>query len=105
MGESENEPEQNRPQKLQERIQRMRQKAEEEERKKKLAARFVDEKAFDRLMVVKIGHPELFDNVVSILVRLSNGGQLRGKLTEEQLVRLLGTLTEKRESTIEFKRK
>ncbi|OIO23906.1 hypothetical protein COT30_00070 [Candidatus Micrarchaeota archaeon CG08_land_8_20_14_0_20_49_17] len=86
-------------------LARMNENAAEEEKKKQLLAKLVDEKAFDRLMNVRIGHDELYNGVISLLVRLANAGQIKGKLNEEQVVKLLSTLTEREVPKIQFKRK
>ena len=79
-------------------------KAEEYKRKLREAAMQVfDGEAYQRLTNVKIANPTLYIEAVKMGVYLSK--RYGRKLTDKELVEILTTLTEKREGSIEIKRK
>ena len=82
------------------------QKAEVDAQKGMILRQILTPKARDRLANIKMARPEFADKLENQLIQLASSGSLRGQMTEEQLVEILRRLqSEKRESTIEFKRK
>lgn len=82
------------------------QKAEIDAQKAMILRQILTPKARDRLANIKIARAEFADKLENQLIQLASSGNLRGQMTEEQLVEILRRLQSgKRESTIEFKRK
>lgn len=86
-------------------IQGMLRAAYIEEKKREILGKFLEAKAYERVMNVKQVNPVLYDKVVEIIVQLVSSGRLSRKLTETELVALLTKLTERKEPTIEIRRK
>ena len=88
------------------RMAELQQAQEMESQKKSLLRSLVDAKAYERLMNVRLANPELYDQLVSLIAYLYRGGQVKGKITEAQVLQLLGKLRgREREPTITVKRK
>jgi programmed cell death protein 5 len=76
-----------------------------EMQKKELLRNMLSPEAYSRMSNVRISSPELYDKVVSSLAYLAQSGKKIGKITDEQLYALLGKMTERRDTTIEFRSK
>ena len=88
------------------RIAELQQAQEMESQKKTLLRSLVDAKAYERLMNVHLANPELYDQLVNLIAYLYRGGQVKGKISEAQVLQLLGKLRgREREPTITIKRK
>ncbi|OIO26715.1 hypothetical protein AUJ14_01070 [Candidatus Micrarchaeota archaeon CG1_02_55_22] len=62
--------------------------------------------ALERLANVKLSNAELYEQVASFVLYAARQGQLRGKVTEEQLKLIIGkVLSQRRETKISFSRK
>jgi programmed cell death protein 5 len=85
---------------LQKRLKELQKKQELEIQKKNIARIYLDAKAYERLMNVRLVNPELYDAVIALIIQLVNSGRLKTKLTEEQLLQILSQLTQKREGGI-----
>ena len=82
------------------------QRAEIDAQKAMILRQILTPKARDRLANIKMARPEYAERLENQLIQLASSGSLRGQMTEEQLVEILRRLqSNKRESTIEFKRK
>jgi programmed cell death protein 5 len=93
---------------LQERMQGHMQSQQEQEKNadealKKILPKILDEKARERLNNIKIVKPELAMQLSMYLVQLFQTGQVRSKITDEQLKNILAKLSEKRDFTINRK--
>lgn len=73
-----------------------------EEQKKAIMAKVLDADAYQRLMNVRIANPDLYNQVVDLLIGALQSGRLKGKLTDEQLKQLLVQLTSKPGGSITF---
>ncbi len=76
-----------------------------EMQKKELLRRMLSDPAYERMMNVRLSSPELYEKVVSSLAYLAQNGKMNEKVSDEQLYRLLSKMTEKRDTTIEFRSK
>ena len=94
-----------RKKKLQENIAAMQQSQQVDAQKRAVLLKLLTAEAYERVMMVKSTSPELYDKVVGTLAYLAQNGQVRGKIDDETLVKLLAKMTERRETSIEFKRK
>lgn len=82
------------------------QKADMEAQKAIILRQILTPQARDRLARIKMARPEFAEGLENQLIALASRSNLKGQVTEEQLVEILKRLqSPKRESTIEFKRK
>ena len=82
------------------------QKAELDAKKAMILRQILTPQARDRLANIKMARPEFAEGLENQLIALAQSGQIRGQVTEEQLIDILKKLQSgKREKTIEFKRK
>ncbi len=79
--------------------------AQLEQQKKEILRRFLDGTAYDRMMNIRVSNPDLYDQLVSLIVSLVQSNRITGKMTENQLKLLLARATYKKEPTISFKHK
>lgn len=81
-------------------------RAEQEERLRAALASMLEPAAYERLMLVKMSSPSTFAKAVQVLAYLQQSGQLKERLNEAQLKKLLEKMVgEKPEPTITIKRK
>jgi programmed cell death protein 5 len=86
---------------------RQQQEAEEafEKQKQAILRTIMTDEAKQRLSNIKLVKPQMAENIENQLVQLAQSGRLSGKITEEQLLRLLKQIQDrKRDSKIKFKR-
>lgn len=76
-----------------------------EQQKRELVRKFLDSGAYERLMNVRLANPELYSQLIDLIIQMARSGRAEGIITEEQLRAILAKLTYKPESKIEFKRK
>ena len=77
----------------------------QEAKKQAILRSILSEKAKERLTNIKLVKPQLADNIENQLIYLSQSGRINGRISEEQLLRLLKQLQgKKRDSSITFKR-
>jgi len=76
-----------------------------EMQKKELLRNMLSPEAYERMSNVRMSSPELYDKVVSSLAYLAQSGKKIGKISDEQLYALLAKMTERRETSIEFREK
>ena len=77
-----------------------------EQQKKSIVRSLVEPKAYERLMLVKMSNTDIYDQVVSALATAYRQGRIRGKVTEAEIVEILGKfMGTRREPTITIKRK
>ena len=76
-----------------------------EMQKKELLRNMLSPEAYSRMSNVRMSSPELYDKVVSSLAYLAQSGKKIGRITDEQLYALLAKMTERRETSIEFRSK
>ena len=82
------------------------QKAEVDAQKAMILRQILTPQARDRLANIKMARPDFAEGLENQLISLASRGNIRGQVTEEQLIDILKKLQSgKRESTIEFKRK
>lgn len=90
----------------QKKLQEMQQAQAMDMQKKHLLKNLVEPKAYERLMNVRLANPELYDQLISLLAYLFKSGQVKGKVSEAQVLQLLSKLTgARREPTITVSRR
>lgn len=102
MGETEEEQYQKR---LRKRVTEALKEAKLEEQKKEIMRQFLDSKAYERMMNIRVSNHELYNQIVNMIISLVQSNRVNGKLTDAQLTSILSKITSKREPTIEFKHK
>ena len=70
-----------------------------------IAKRLLDPSAYERLTNIKMSNPELYRQLVNMLISLAQQNRIQGKVTEQQFRSLLERLTQKEETNIEFRHK
>ncbi|TFK42697.1 hypothetical protein BDQ12DRAFT_719544 [Crucibulum laeve] len=86
-------------------------RAQEEQMRRDVMATVMDTAARERLSRISLVSPERAKQIENILLRMAQSGQLRGRLTEEQLIDLLDQMEESqgkastKKSTIVYQRK
>ncbi|MGD0728820.1 MAG: DNA-binding protein [Candidatus Micrarchaeaceae archaeon] len=91
--------------KLKKRVAEAIKNAQIEQQKKEILKQFLDDKAYERIMNVRISNYDLYNQLVNMVVALAQNNRISGKLTEAQLKSIIEKMTYKREPTIEFKHK
>ncbi len=81
------------------------QQAQAEMHKKGLLRKMLSEEAYERMMNVRLSSPELYEKVVASLAYVAQSGQRMVRISDEQIYSLLRKMTQKRETSIEFKSK
>lgn len=76
-----------------------------EQQKRAAIKKYLTVGAYERLMNVRVANFELYSQLVNMLLATVQNQGITGQITEEQLKQILGRLTYKKESTIEFKHK
>ena len=76
-----------------------------EMQKKELLRNMLSPEAYERMSNVRMSSPELYDKVVSSLAYLAQSGKKISRISDEQLYALLAKMTERRETSIEFRSK
>ena len=79
--------------------------AQIEQQKKELMKQFLEAGAYERIMNIKVSNPELYEQLVNLIISLAQINRLKGKMSDEQLRSILGRITYRKEPTIEFKHK
>ncbi len=90
---------------LQKRYQEAVKRAQVERQMAEIAMRLLDANAYERLTNIKSSNPELYRQMVSMLVQLAQQNRIQGKVTEAQFKSLLEKMTQKEDTTIEFRHK
>ena len=76
-----------------------------EQQKRMAIKKYLTIGAYERLMNVRVANFELYSQLVNMLLTTVQNQGISGQINEEQLKQILGRLTYKKESTIEFKHK
>ena len=92
-------------QKLQKRLVDAVRRAQLEEKKKDLIKRITEPAAYERLMNIRASNPELYGQLVDMMISIIQSNRVAGKISEQQLVSLLERMTARNETTIEFRHK
>ncbi len=76
-----------------------------EQQRKEVMKQLLDTKAYERLMNIRLSSPELYSQVVNLIISLAQTNRLQGKMSEQQLLSILDKVTFRKETTINFKHK
>ncbi len=78
---------------------------QEEQQKKEILRKFLDGEAYERMMNVRISNPDLYDQVIGLIIQLVQSQRISGKMSDAQLRSILERATYRPEPKIEFKHK
>ncbi len=78
---------------------------QEEQQKRELARRLLDDGAYERLMNIRNANEDLYNQVLNLLISFVQSQRLSGKITESELLSILRKVTARHEPTISFKHK
>lgn len=95
----------NQQKRLQQELRKALRNAQVEQQKKALVRQALEDKAYDRLMNIRVSNKELYSQLVDMIISLSQSGRLPNKLTEAQFVEVLKRFTAKAEPEISFRHK
>lgn len=90
---------------LRKKLEEMRKNQQMEQQKKELLLKLLEPAAYERIMNVRMASPAVYDGAVAAVAYLYQNGQVKGKISDTQLLSLLKKLTAKREGEIKFMRK
>ena len=76
-----------------------------EQQKRSAIRKLLTAGAYDRLSNVRVSSPELYSQVVDLLLSMAQAGRISAIITEEQLKQILGKMTARNEPRIEFRHK
>jgi DNA-binding TFAR19-related protein (PDSD5 family) len=79
--------------------------AQIEQQKKSMVRQLMDDKAYERLTNIRASNREMYSQLVDMIISLAQAKRLNGKMTEAQFLSILGRVTERPETGIDFKRK
>lgn len=91
--------------KMQKRVMDAIKRSQLEEKKKEIIKRILDPGAFERMMNIRVSNPELYDQLINMLISLMQSNRIQGKIDEAQFKSLLEKVTNRHEPTIEFRHK
>ncbi|KRW98674.1 PDCD5-related protein [Pseudocohnilembus persalinus] len=95
------------PQKLQQQYQQQQQQAEklqqQEQMKDEMLSQILTPAAKDRLGNIKMAKPEKANQITMKLLQVAQSGQLKEKISEQQLIELLDDIAEKEKKTTSVK--
>lgn len=80
-------------------------RAQAEEQRKEMVKQYLEPPAFDRLMNIRAANPELYAQLVGLIMQLVQTRRITARLSEAQLKSILEKMTDRREPTIAFKHK
>ncbi|MCL5100417.1 MAG: DNA-binding protein [Candidatus Marsarchaeota archaeon] len=76
-----------------------------EQQKKEIVKRYMTPDAYERLMNVRISNPQLYSQLLDLIISMAQSNKLGSKINETQLKDLLARLTFRPEPKIEIKHK
>ncbi len=91
--------------KMRSRLEASIKRMQEDQQRRELARKVLDTNAYERLMNIKSTNPELYGQVLNILISIVQSQNLSGRISEAQFMQLLNRITSKPEPTISFKHK
>ncbi len=95
-----------RDRRLQEQYAKAAQAQQLEAQMKTVLKQILDGQAYERAMNVRLANPELYQQMVALLAHLYRNKQIRGKVGDEQLKKLLQQVSSTRhEPSISFRKK
>ncbi|MGC8676296.1 MAG: DNA-binding protein [Candidatus Micrarchaeia archaeon] len=91
--------------KMQKALQKRLKAMQIEEQKKQVLRKVLEPAAYERLMNVRIANPELYQQLLDILIAMVQSNRIRGRVSEADFKNLLMQLTSRPESSIQIRHK
>ena len=79
--------------------------AQEEQQRKALLRRYLDDASYERMMNIKASNGELYLQLTELIIQIVQSNRITGKIPEAQFLQLLRKLTFRPEPTLTFKHK
>jgi DNA-binding TFAR19-related protein (PDSD5 family) len=79
--------------------------AQEEQQRKALLRRYLDDASYERMMNIKASNSELYLQLTELIIQIVQSNRITGKIPEAQFLQLLRKLTFRPEPTLTFKHK
>ncbi|MGC8572321.1 MAG: DNA-binding protein [Candidatus Micrarchaeia archaeon] len=76
-----------------------------EQQKKEIAHSLLDQDAYDRLMNIRLSNPDLYNQIINLLISFAQNGRLQTKMNIQQFLALVQKLTYKPDIHINYKHK
>src|SRR5208283_3005391 len=80
-------------------------RAQMEQQKKDVMRQFLQPDAYERLMNIRVSNPELYDQLIGMVVQLVQSNRVTGKISEVQLRSIIEKITFRKEPKISFEHK
>ncbi len=78
---------------------------QEEQQRKALLRRYLDDASYERMMNIKASNSELYLQLTELIIQIVQSNRITGKIPEAQFLQLLRKLTFRPEPTLTFKHK
>ncbi len=79
--------------------------AQEEQQRKAMLRRYLDDASYERMMNIKASNGELYLQLTELIIQIVQSNRITGKIPEAQFLQLLRKLTYRPEPTLTFKHK
>ncbi len=79
--------------------------AQEEQQRKALLRKYLDDASYERMMNIKASNSELYLQLTELIIQIVQSNRITGKIPEAQFLQLLRKLTFRPEPTLTFKHK
>lgn len=79
--------------------------AEEEQQRKAVLRKYLDDASYERMMNIKASNGEMYLQLAELIIQIVQSNRITGKIPEAQFLQLLRKLTYRPEPKITFKHK
>jgi DNA-binding TFAR19-related protein (PDSD5 family) len=79
--------------------------AEEEQQRKTILRRYLDDASYERMMNIKASNGEMYLQLAALVIQIVQSNRISGKIPEAQFLQLLRKITYRPEPKITFKHK
>ncbi len=76
-----------------------------EMQKKSLIRRYMTTEAYERLMNVRVANYDVYSQLLDLIIAMAQSNRITSHISEAQLKQILAKMTQKRESSLEFRHK
>lgn len=76
-----------------------------EQQKREIMSRFLESDAYERVMNIRSANPDLYEQIVNMVISLVQTKRISGKMTDAQLRSVLERITARPETKIDYKHK
>ncbi|MEM0074620.1 MAG: DNA-binding protein [Candidatus Micrarchaeaceae archaeon] len=76
-----------------------------EEQKKQIIRKILEPGAYERLMNIRVANPELYSQLLDLLIAMAQSNKISDRISEENFKKLLQQIISRPESSIQIKHK